>query len=160
MTTFYYSIAKLIDRIHTSALYLARNIKQDRTNDFYQLSIVDAEGFLQDKIRTIAARIFADVFSPYARELTDPFQFDVPFEGLDGQIIFQVEFPDKYFDANLIPSILQAGEDLIIDYVVYEWIYHTNYDYRKAEQIYSEGIKKLMGLVGRRYTARRNYKLY
>lgn len=159
MTTFYYDIGKLLDRIHTSALYLARNIKADRTSDFYQLSIIDAEGFLTDKIRTIAARMFADVFAQYARELSDPFQWDVPYEGLDNQIVFNVEFPSD-FDLNLVPSILQAGEDLIIEYVVYEWMYHTNYDYRKAEDIYLKHLQHLQSLVSRRNIAIRSYKLF
>lgn len=162
MRAFYYDIAKLIDRVHTTALYLARNIKQDRSNDFYQLSIIDAEDFLKDKFRSISARIFADVFAPYARDLIDPYLFDNNYGDLTGQIVFYAQFPDDgTFDDNLYLSILQAGEDLMIDYVVYEWMYHTNYDYRKAESIYTEGLKRLIGLVNKRTgTFTRTYKLF
>jgi hypothetical protein len=157
-TIIYYDIQGLIDRINTSSLYLARNIKNDRSADFHQLSITDAGDFIADKLRSISARLFADVFSQYARSITDPYLWDTTYEGVTGQLVYQVEFPTTKFDANLIPAILQKGEDVLIDYVVAEWLYHGNYDYRKAEAIYQEGKKELLGLVSRRYTFSRTYK--
>ena len=161
MRAFYFGITKLLERVHTTALYLARNIKQDRTNDFYHLSIIDAEDFLKDKLRSISARIFADFFAPYARDLITPYLFDDYYGDLSGQIVFYAEFPADTFDDNLYASILQAVEDVMIDYVVYEWMYHSNYDYRKSEEIYLEGMRRISSLVNRRNaTFTRTYKLF
>jgi len=160
MTTFTYDISALLTKIQTSALFVARNIKQDRSADFSKLSIVDAETFLLDKIRTISSKIFADIFSQYARDLTDPYLFDADNEGVSGDIVYSTEFPTTNFDANLLPSILQAGEDLIINYVVAEWLRISNYDYRNAEDIYKEDKKEMLGLVSRRYSYARKYKLF
>jgi hypothetical protein len=157
-TIFYYDINKILDRVETAGLYAARNIKQEKAADFYQLSIVDARDFLADKLRTISARMFADIFSQYARNITDPYLYDTTFEGSEHQIIFQVEFPTTKFDSNLIPSICQKGEDVLIQYLVSEWLIHSNYDYRKAEETYQEGKREMLGLVSRRQNYSRTYK--
>lgn len=167
MTTLYFDIPKLINRVNTNALLIGRNVKQDRTNDFTHLGVQDAEDFIKDKIRSICAQIFSDFFSQYARDLVDendvavePYEFDVTYDNVAGRIVFRVLFPEG-FNLKLIPSVLQATEDLIIEYVTYEWLYHTNYDYRKAEAIYTKWMDKLIGLVSRRNgVTLRNYKYY
>lgn len=167
MVTLQYDIAKLINRVNTNALLIGRNVKQERTNDFMQLGVQDAEDFIKDKIRSICGQIFADFFSQYGRDLVDennvavePYEFDVTYNNVAGRIVFRMLFPEG-FNLKLIPAILQATEDLIIEYVTYEWLYHTNYDYRKAEAIYQKWMDKLIGIVSRRNgVTLRNYKYY
>ena len=152
-------IATIQERINTNSLLIGRNIKADRNNDFAILGIQDAEKWVHDEIKSISSRIFADFFSQYARDQEYPYMFEGSDTYDSGDIIYRMEFHED-FDTNLVPSILQATEDLIVDYVTYKWVYNSNYDYRKAEEIYKEGKSLLIELVSRRHNARRTYKYY
>lgn len=163
MTVFYYDIDTLIHRVDTAAVLIARNIKKDRSADFQQLSTVDARDWIEDKIRSICGRLFSDIFAQYAQNLDEtadvPYEWDVTYDDEPRRVVFRVEFPESHFDDHLIPSILQAGEDAIIEYVLYEWLYFTNYDYRDQERKSNEAWAKLRGLLGRRRrTFARTYK--
>lgn len=163
MITLYYEVAKLVNRVNTNALLIGRNIKQDRSNDFFHLGVQDAEDFIKDKIRSIANRIFADCFIQYSRDMVYPNGNPVtPFscEADADEIEYNFNLPEGA-DPNVGVPLLQAVEDAIIEYVTYEWLYHTNYDYRKAEQIYKEHLDRITGMMSKRHgVILRNYKYY
>lgn len=156
MTTFTIDIKKILDRVETKALYKARNIKKDGTSDFYQLSIVDARPFLIEKIRTVLARIWSTELSQYSIE--DGYTYDDT-DPLDIKVSYEVEFPEN-FRTESIPSISRAIEDAIVNFVIYQWMMASNYDYRKDEQEYRENMDEIRSLVARRTKLVRTYKLY
>lgn len=157
-TTYALDLNSMIKNIELEALYIARNITQDRQADFQKLSIVDAQDWVYKKINAVCSMIFADIFSPYSIGVTDPFLFDNIYEGKTNQVTFTVIHPETCFNNNLIIPILNSTEKLIRDYVVSEWLRFSNYDYRKPEEVYLEGKRYLLGLVSRRTGLKRTYK--
>lgn len=160
MTTFYYDINKVIDKIDTAVLLKARNINKDASADFAQLSITDAKGFVKDKLAEISVKIFDKISSPLSRQITgDRFVFDETVEGEPGRIGFFVELPQK-FDQGTTTSILRAIEDVMVSFCIYEWLYHANYDSRKEEERFNQKWDDLLSLITRRVNLKRTYKLY
>ena len=156
MTTIWFDIDILVDKIDTAVLYKARNIKRDGSSDFHQLSIVDAKIFIRDKIKSIGLKVYDKIISPLARQMSDTFLFD---EQIDGKNMMLIKL-DYTIDKNLLPAIEGAIEDVIIDYCVYEWFYHSNYDYRKEEERFNNSFDDLLSLITRRINLKRTYKLY
>ena len=152
MTTFYVDIAKILDRVDVKVLYKSRNIKKDGTSDFYQLSIVDAHGFLKEKIYSISSKIFSEELSAYS-STSGSFVYD------EDNVFFKVEFPST-FNVALIPSIERSIEDVIVNWTVFQWMYNSNYEYRKDEEEYLKSIDGLRSLITRRKNLVRTYKLY
>lgn len=156
MTTIWFDIDILVAKIDTAILYKARNIKKDGSSDFVQLSIADAKLFIRDKVKSIALKVYDKLVSPLARHLTDTFLFD---EEIDGKKLLLIKL-DYTIDLNLLPAIEGAIEDVIIDYCIYEWMYHSNYDWRKGEERFNGSWDDLLSLIKRRINLKRTYKLY
>ena len=161
MTTFYFDINKILDKVETAALYRARNIK-DRTPDFAELSIVDAKDFLKDQLRYIAAKIFDTEFSQYppvADPAVEPFEFDVTYDGNPDHIVYRCTFPAGY-NSSLHTATVHAIESALVKYVVMEWIKAANYDYRQNEADYEKAMDDIRSLVARRKNLKRTYHLF
>jgi hypothetical protein len=164
MITLQYDINLLVDKIDEVTLIKARNIKKDGEADFKQLSIVDNKHFIKDKLEEISAKIFDKITSPISRTLSEErYEFDPLTEGEEptnsGKIVFRFELPEKS-DSGITKAILRAIEDVMVTFCVYEWMFHSNYDYRKDEERYNQRWDDLLSLVNRRINLKRTYKLY
>lgn len=161
MTTFYFDIDKILDKVETAVLYRARNIK-DRTPDFADLSIKDATDYLKDQLRYIASEIYDKELSQYPPVSDDPvtaFEYDVSYDNVPGRIVFRVTFPSGH-NSNLYTAILNALERAMINYLVYHWIKKSNYDYRQDEADYYRAMDDVRSLVARRKNLKRTYHLF
>ena len=164
MITLQYNINLLVDKIDEAILIKARNIKKDGESDFKQLSIVDNKHFIKDKLEEISAKIFDKITSPISRTLSDErYEFNPLTEGEEPvnseKIVFRFTPPDK-FDSGTTKAILRAIEDVMVSFCIYEWMLHSNYDYRKDEERYTQRWDDLLSLISRRINLKRTYKLY
>lgn len=165
MTTFYFDINKILDKVENNVLYKGRNIAAERKDDFAELSIVDARDFLKDQLETIASKIFDTELSQYTYGLdnletpVNAYEFDVIYDGIPGRIVYRVVFPAMY-NLRLTPSVLNAIEDSMIKYLVTEWMKKSNYDYRQDELDFNKAMDDIRSLVSRRKNLKRTYKLY
>ena len=165
LTTFYFNIDGILDKVENNALFRARNITKDRTPDFAELSIVDARDFLKDQLKTIASKIFDTELSQYTYGLDDleiaveAYQFDVTYDSVAGRIVYNAVFP-AIWNHKLVPAVSNAIEDAMIKYLVCEWLKKGNYDYRQDEVDFGKAMDDLRSLVARRKNLKRTYKLY
>jgi len=170
VTTFYFIVNSLIDKVNTHVLYKVR--KRDDILGLDQNSVIDAELLIKEYLHSASAELFNKWISPLSRELEDlddpqvAFVFNDTFthpeteEETENCIIFRVIFPEK-FDTTTKPVILRAIEDVLVSYAVYNWLMDSNIqDWQKYELEYLRKIDNLSGLLTRRINLKRSYKLY
>lgn len=175
VTTFYYEIPKLIQKINTKVEYSIRN-RTDKPKGLGDNSIIDAEMLVGEYITQIANDLFDKHISKLGRavvfdleEPQEPFEYGVDYilnEGTEEEetladcIVYRVILPEK-FDTTTIPAIFKAIEDSIISYAVYQWLMDSNINgWQIYEERHEKEVDKLIGLVNRRIGLVRTYKLY
>ncbi len=175
VTTFYYEIPKLIQKINTKVEYSIRN-RTEKPKGFGDNSIIDADMLVGEYITQIANDLFDKHISKLGRAVVsdlevpqEPFEYGVDYilnEGeidedtLEDCIVYRVILPEK-FDTTTIPPIFKAIEDSIISYAVYQWLMDSNVNgWQIYEDRHEKDVDKLIGLVNRRIGLVRTYKLY
>lgn len=170
VTTFYYEIPKLVQKINTKVMYSIRN-RTEAPKGFGDNSIIDADMLVGEYITQIANDLFDKHISKMGRELADlevpqePFEYAVDYtrEGedtIENCIIYRVILPEK-FDINTVTPMWKAIEDSIISYAVYQWLMDSNINgWQIYEERHDREVNKLIGLVNRRIGLVRTYKLF
>ncbi|MGM0377846.1 MAG: hypothetical protein ACQEQ0_13830 [Bacteroidota bacterium] len=168
VTTFYYKINAVIDRIQLGVLYKVR--KRDDILGLDGNSVIDVELLVKEYMSSVAHDIFSKWLSPLARELSDleepqePFEYDETFthpeteEETENCIIYRVIFPEK-FDTTTKQPIYKAIEDMIVSYCIWQWLMDSNIQgWEKYEMEYERKKDALVDLVTRRKNLRITYR--
>jgi len=170
VTTFYYEIQPLIDRVQLEVLYKVRN-----RADIIGLgdnTIIDAELLVKEYLSSIAHDVFSKLLSPWGRTLEDlddpqdPFEYNETFTHPETEaetencIIYRVIFPD-YSDENTKEPIHRAIEDALVSYCVYQWLMDSNIQgWERYEYEHLKKMDNLRDLMTRRINLQRTYKWY
>jgi hypothetical protein len=170
VTSFYYEISTIIDRVHLGILYKVR--KRDDILRLGENSGIDAELLIKEYLQSIAYDVFSKLISPLGRDLDDldtplePFEYNETFTHpeteatTDNCIIYRVIFPEK-FDDTTKPPIYKALEDTLVSYCIWQWLMDSNIpDWPKYEAEHERKYKDLRSLIVRRVNLKRSYKLY
>jgi len=168
VTTFYYEISKILDRVQLGVIYKVR--KRDEILGLDANSTIDAEVLIREYLSAVSHDIFNKWMSPLSRDLDDieephePFEYDETFvhpeTGTETKncIIYRVIFPEK-FDTITKPSIFKAIEEMMVSYCVYNWLMDSNIQgWEKYEMEYLRHKDNLVDLITRRINLRRTYK--
>ncbi len=158
MTTFVCNIEDTIKRIQNEITHKSRKSRTGTDMGFGENSSIDGETWINEYVSSIASDIFDKLFSPLARNLTNPFLNGLVYGGND--IIYSVELPAT-FDINTVPAINRAIEDTIVSYAVFEWLKDLRvHGWEREELDHVAKYDNLRGLITRRINLVRTYKLY
>ena len=168
MTTFYYTIPTLIEKVNLDVLSKVRN--RNNIIGIGNNSTIDWEVLVREYLSSIAHQIFDAYTSSLGRTLPEldtpqePFEWSVTFDPGTGDIsdcvVFRVIFPDK-FDQSTIPSVQKAIEDSMVSYAVWQWLMDSNIQgWELYEENHNRKLSQLSGLINRRIGLTRTYKLY
>lgn len=171
VTTFYYTIPSLLNRIEMGVLIKVRN-RKEKAIGLDALSTIDSELLVKEYLGSISADIFSKLTGPLGKTLADletpmePFEFDETFTHpdtdaeTDNCIIFRTIFTDT-MDSTSKPAIEKALADTMISYCIWQWLMDSNVpDWPKYENEHQRKYDDLRSLIVRRINLRRTYKLY
>lgn len=110
----------------------------------------------------------ADVLSGYTRYITDtdgvmeipPFEYDVTFNALPGQVVFRINMPDTFITSS-IEGMEDAIKNAIENYILSRTSEVRGMDNRSYEDMYEKSLSSVRSYLSRRYSAiRRNYNAF
>lgn len=168
VTTFYFEIQSLIDKVNLGVLYKVR--KRDNILGLGENSIIDAENLIREYLSSIAHELYSKQISPWGRTLADlddpqePFEYDATFTHPETEaktencIIYRTIFPEKADTITKLP-IHKAIEDVLISYCIYNWMMDSNIQgWERYEFEYEKKLNILRDLMTRRINLKRTYK--
>jgi hypothetical protein len=173
MVTFYYEIGKLIDRAEVEALLYVKSLKnEDGLPALEELAIGDEdESYIRKLLYNVANQVYAKL-SPYSRGLAS---LEVPLEGFEFDktytdddeaetetencIIFRILEPDNFDEVVRLP-LDNTIENIMINYVVSEWLFRNAADGSIHKERYEKNLDEILKYINRRLALKRTYKLY
>lgn len=162
----YYDITNILNRIQYESIRKAGNIKNENgKSEVNNIAINDEDLiFAKEILKDVAGKIF-NALSPYSRGLEEleepviPFEFDVTYEETAGQIVYRVEWPDK-FDVNIVSLIDKTIENLLIEGTKEKYLEKIGVPNDVEKNAYNREYSQLLSYLARRKGYVRPYKLY
>ena len=163
---YYYDIQALLNRIQYESMKKAKNIKSEAGKSQVDDMAINDEDlvFAKKLLKDVSGKVF-NALSPYSRGLEEleeplvPFEFDVTYEEVEGQLVYRVEWPEK-FDVNISTLIDQSVENLLIEGTKEKFLEKIGIPNEAEANAYKREYAQLLGYLARRKGYVRPYKQY
>lgn len=165
MQEFNYDIANLKSRIQFESMQKAKNIRSESGESQVDcVAINDKDLIFIGKLLETASITVYSVLEPYAHAIeTDfevlPYEFDVTYDSVDGQIVYRVVWPDT-FPVTAVALIDNSIENYLIDTCKSEFLSKSGIDNSQEKADSERDYSDLLTYINRRNGLKRTYKLF
>lgn len=154
---FYYKIEDLHNLANRESVYALDSLDSDNGPELTDRHILgmDEDLFFKRMIKTAGGVVFKRIHRR-GRGVTNPYQFDVEYEGTPGYIVITLDFPEN-FDSALYDAIDSQLQECLVYHVLAGWFSKQRRNFLASDykKFYEDGEDQLKSLIEMRTLVRR-----